>query len=62
MTRGGWRKSSFSSGTDNDCVEVALTPDHAGIRDSKNTHGPSLAIAPLAWSTFISKVAGQQAA
>ncbi|HVK25179.1 MAG TPA: DUF397 domain-containing protein [Actinokineospora sp.] len=56
MTRGGWRKSSYSSGTDNDCVEVALTPDHAGIRDSKNADGPNLAVPPTTWSAFIDSV------
>ncbi|CRK61300.1 hypothetical protein [Alloactinosynnema sp. L-07] len=56
MTRGGWRKSSFSSGLENNCVEVALTPDHAGIRDSKNTHGPSLAVTPTTWSMFVRSV------
>ncbi|WP_436493496.1 DUF397 domain-containing protein [Actinokineospora sp. HUAS TT18] len=53
MTTGRWRKSSFSSGTQNDCVEIALTPDHAGIRDSKNAHGPTLTVTPATWSTFI---------
>jgi Domain of unknown function (DUF397) len=49
-----WRKSSYSgdSGTDN-CVEVALEASAVGVRDSKNTSGPSLAFSPTAWRTFV---------
>jgi hypothetical protein len=36
-----WRKSSYS-GTEVDCVEVALAPDTAAIRDTKNRTGGTL--------------------
>ncbi|WP_082860017.1 DUF397 domain-containing protein [Alloactinosynnema sp. L-07] len=53
MTRGQWRKSSFSHVPQGDCVEVSLSTDHAGIRDSKNTNGPALSIQPAAWRVFV---------
>jgi hypothetical protein len=38
-----WRKSSYSGGsTQSSCVEVAQTLGH--VRDSKNPHGPVLAV------------------
>ena len=37
-----WRKSSHS-GSGNACVEVARTPAHVAVRDSKNPDGPALA-------------------
>ena len=52
--QGGWRKSSYSggSGTGN-CVEVAFEDKAVGVRDSKNTGGPTLAFSPTAWRTFV---------
>ncbi|HET6292823.1 MAG TPA: DUF397 domain-containing protein [Kribbella sp.] len=35
-----WRKSSFSGGGNNDCVELVGTLD--AVRDSKNPGGPIL--------------------
>ena len=48
-----WHKSSYSSSGDGDCVEVATCPSTIHIRDSKNTQGPQLALAPTTWTTFI---------
>jgi hypothetical protein len=53
MTRQEWRKSSHSGSGDNDCVEVALTVDAAGVRDSKNTDGPELAFPASTWRDFV---------
>jgi hypothetical protein len=40
-----WRKSSRSQGeAQGNCVEVARTGDTALIRDSKDPHGPRLAL------------------
>jgi hypothetical protein len=44
-----WRKSSFSSASDGDCVEVAFGQLGAAVRDSKNPHGPQLAVPATAW-------------
>ncbi|OII61753.1 DUF397 domain-containing protein [Streptomyces sp. CC53] len=49
-----WRKSSHSGGTEGDsCVEVAATPTTVHIRDSKDTSGPRLAVAPQVWARFL---------
>lgn len=53
MTYGEWRKSSFSSSSQTDCVEVSLGVEHARVRDSKNAGGPVLAVTPAAWGAFV---------
>ncbi|MFJ1956407.1 DUF397 domain-containing protein [Streptomyces microflavus] len=54
-----WFKSSYSdSSNPNDCVEVATAPGAVHVRDSKNLHGPRLAVAPAAWVGFVSYAAG----
>jgi hypothetical protein len=40
-----WRKSSRSTDTGGDCVEVAGLPDMITVRDSKNPDGPVLTFA-----------------
>ncbi|GAA1009000.1 DUF397 domain-containing protein [Streptomyces thermogriseus] len=58
-----WFKSSYSSGGDGDCVEVAITrrePEAAEVvhvRDSKDRHGPRLTLSPTAWHRFVSYAA-----
>jgi hypothetical protein len=47
-----WRKSSYSGGSDNDCVEVAFVTDSVAVRDSKNASGPTLAFSPSTWREF----------
>jgi hypothetical protein len=49
-----WRKSSYSGTTNGDCVEVAMNPDAVGVRDSKNTAGPILELAPATWRALLS--------
>jgi hypothetical protein len=39
-----FRRSSFSGSNGGACVEVAQVPAMLGIRDSKNTDGPVLAL------------------
>ncbi|MFD9441325.1 DUF397 domain-containing protein [Streptomyces sp. NPDC060006] len=53
-----WRKSSYSSGSQGDCLEVAASPTTVHIRDSKNTRGPQLALSPAAWADFVDGVSG----
>ncbi|MCX5246148.1 DUF397 domain-containing protein [Streptomyces sp. NBC_00201] len=44
-----WRKSSYSAGGDgDDCVEMATTPTHVAVRDSKT---PTRAT--LTFTTFL---------
>jgi hypothetical protein len=48
-----WFKSSYSSGGDGDCVEIATSPTTIHIRDSKAKEGPVLGLSPAAWSAFV---------
>ncbi|MFJ8846577.1 DUF397 domain-containing protein [Streptomyces cyaneofuscatus] len=48
-----WRTSSYSSESGGECVEVAACPHAVHVRDSKVTDGPVFAVAPDAWSTFV---------
>jgi hypothetical protein len=48
-----WHKSSYSSGGDGDCVEVAACPTTVHVRDSKHPQGPQLALSPAAWHSFL---------
>jgi Domain of unknown function (DUF397) len=57
LTRAIWRKSSYSSPTSNDCVEVAAShPADIAVRDSKDPDGQVLAVASGAWRDFIAAV------
>ncbi|WP_282697557.1 DUF397 domain-containing protein [Streptomyces sp. CC208A] len=54
-----WRKSSYSSSSEGDsCIEVATAPTTVHVRDSKCLGGPQLALAPGAWTAFVSYAAG----
>jgi hypothetical protein len=49
-----WRKSSYSSSTGQNCVEVAINlPDIIAVRDSKDPGGPTLLMSATAWRRFI---------
>ncbi|MFC8709760.1 DUF397 domain-containing protein [Streptomyces sp. NPDC057197] len=49
-----WFKSTYSDGNDpGDCVEVATTPTLVHIRDSKTPNTAWLAVAPVAWTSFL---------
>jgi hypothetical protein len=51
-----WRKSSFSSPPDNDCVEVALRPAVVGLRDSKKPDAGVLVFDRSSWQAFLTQV------
>ncbi|MEI5033766.1 DUF397 domain-containing protein [Streptomyces sp. S1A(2023)] len=49
-----WRKSSFSDGGLNNCIEVADGyPGLIPVRDSKAPAGPVLLVAAPAWAAFL---------
>jgi hypothetical protein len=49
-----WRKSSYSSSTGQNCVEVATNlPGMVAIRDSKNPDDPRLLIPAAEWRAFV---------
>ncbi|GGS27187.1 DUF397 domain-containing protein [Streptomyces parvus] len=48
-----WRTSSYSSDSGGNCIEVATCPHSVHVRDSKVTDGPVFAVAPDAWSAFV---------
>ncbi|WP_017972737.1 DUF397 domain-containing protein [Actinopolyspora halophila] len=50
-----WRKSSRSHQKTN-CVEVALTSEAVGIRDTKDRSGGTLAVHPQAWTGFVDRL------
>ncbi len=52
--RVNWRKSSYS-GTQENCVEVALTTTQAGVRDSKHPSGPALSFSLSAFKAFLTR-------
>jgi hypothetical protein len=57
-----WRKSSYSDGGDNNCVEVS--DGHPGIvpvRDSKVPAARPLVFSAVSWSVFVDGVKGEAA-
>ncbi|MGW2100189.1 DUF397 domain-containing protein [Streptomyces olivaceoviridis] len=54
----GWFKSSYSGGTNDDCVEIASGHTTVPVRDSENASGPALLFSPGGWASFIGAVKG----
>ncbi|MFE1958884.1 DUF397 domain-containing protein [Streptomyces sp. NPDC059479] len=52
----GWRKSSYSSGQQGECLEVADGYADIPVRDSKNPTGPALRFQATGWASFICAV------
>ena len=52
-----WRKSSYSGGGGNECVEVAVVGDGAAVRDSKDPRGGFFVVPDVGWSVFLAAVA-----
>ncbi|WP_181802251.1 DUF397 domain-containing protein [Streptomyces shenzhenensis] len=48
-----WLKSSYSTGSGGECVEVAARPGTVHVRDSKDTTRAPLAVEPTAWTAFV---------
>ncbi|APS19887.1 hypothetical protein TK78_13620 [Streptomyces sp. Tue 6075] len=51
------RSTSTRCGEGEDCVEVATCPHTVHVRDSRVTDGPTFAVAPAAWTTFLGHAA-----
>ncbi|MET9966057.1 DUF397 domain-containing protein [Streptomyces sp. NPDC006356] len=52
----GWYKSSYSGGTNDDCLEVARGHATIPVRDSKATTGPAVLFSTDGWRSFIGAV------
>ncbi|MCB8902289.1 MULTISPECIES: DUF397 domain-containing protein [unclassified Streptomyces] len=48
-----WFKSSYSSDSGGECVEVATRPRAVHLRDSKQSDGPTFTVEPAAWTAFV---------
>jgi hypothetical protein len=53
-----WFKSSYSSASGDDCVEIATRPGAVHVRDSKDRNGARLTVSPGAWVDFLTRVCG----
>ena len=54
LTDAVWRKSSFSGGSGQNCVEVArLAAGDVAVRHSKHPSGPALTFNADEWRAFI---------
>ncbi|MBV9446420.1 MAG: DUF397 domain-containing protein [Streptosporangiaceae bacterium] len=51
-----WRKSSYSSGGGNACVEVAPASNSIAIRDSKDPDGGILVVDPGAFRDLTARI------
>lgn len=50
-----WRKSSYS-GQDSNCVEVALDPQNARVRDTKARQSGHLEVSAQAWRSLVERL------
>lgn len=51
-----WRKSSYSSASSDNCIEVATAARTVAVRDSKDPGGPALTFPPSGWQAFTRRV------
>lgn len=51
-----WRKSSYSGGSSNQCVECGTAVGAVLIRDTADRDGLTLTVSPAAWSQFTSTI------
>lgn len=52
----GWYKSSYSGGSNAECLEVARGHAHVPVRDSKAVTGPALLFSANGWTAFVTAV------
>ncbi|GGZ81990.1 DUF397 domain-containing protein [Streptomyces echinoruber] len=62
LTRAGakWRKSSYSDGAGNNCIEAAAFPTRIGVRDSKDPEGPALVFPRSSWAAFVTAAGAEE--
>ncbi|WP_394616538.1 DUF397 domain-containing protein [Lentzea sp. JNUCC 0626] len=48
-----WRKSSYSGGGANECVELAVSTNDVGVRDSKNPDAEPLRFQRTVFCSFL---------
>lgn len=53
LTTATWRKSSHSSGTGGECVELASAPGVVAVRDSKDPDGPKFVVGRGEFATLV---------
>jgi len=51
-----WRKSSYSSGGGNECVEIATPGALIAVRDSKDPRGPALLLDRRAFGALTGRI------
>ncbi|MFE6335223.1 DUF397 domain-containing protein [Streptomyces sp. NPDC057798] len=51
-----WRKSSYSDGTGNNCIETAKLSKDIAVRDSKDKQRPALLFPQSSWTAFVASV------
>jgi hypothetical protein len=52
-----WRKSSYSGGQNNNCVEVATAAQEVGIRDSKDRAAGQLTMKTSMFAALVERLA-----
>ncbi|MFF7097002.1 DUF397 domain-containing protein [Streptomyces rubradiris] len=52
----GWYKSSYSDGSQSECLEVARGHAHVPVRDSKAVTGPAVLFSANGWTAFVTAV------
>ncbi len=55
-TNDQWRKSTYSQGASNDCVELAVEPTTASVRDTKARLAGTLTFDTTEFSSFVTAV------
>jgi hypothetical protein len=61
LSRAIWRKSTRSSSSGQNCVEIAANlPGIVAIRDSKNPDAAFLAVSRSAWAAFVADIQNGQ--
>lgn len=51
-----WRKSSYSSSTGGDCVELAALGGKVGLRDSKNPEAGHFTLRPVELEALVGRI------